>query len=44
MYELARNPECQRKVHEEIDQISLKFNGEITYDSLGEMKYLESCI
>lgn len=44
MYELARNPECQRKVQEEIDAISKKYNGEITYDSLAEMKYLENCI
>lgn len=44
MYELARNIECQRKVQEEIDAISQKYNGAITYDSLNEMKYLESCI
>lgn len=44
MYELARNPECQRKVQSEIDAISAKYNGAITYDSLSEMKYLESCI
>lgn len=44
MYELARNPECQRRVQAEIDAIAEKYHGEITYDSMADMKYLELCI
>lgn len=43
LYELAKNPEIQKKVQEEIDQVLKKHDG-ITYDSLAEMKYLECCI
>lgn len=39
LYELAKNVDAQRKVQEEIDAA-----GEITYESLEKMKYLESCI
>lgn len=39
LYELARNVEIQRKVQEEIDAA-----GEITYESVEKMKYLESCL
>lgn len=44
LYELARNPECQRKVQQEIENVLHKHNGEITYDSVSEMHFLESCI
>lgn len=39
LYELAKNVEIQRKVQEEIDAV-----GEITYESIEKMKYLENCI
>lgn len=44
LYELARNPDCQRKAQKEIDEILEKHNGQITYESLSEMQFLESCI
>lgn len=44
MFEIARNPDAQNKVHEEIDRILKEHNGQITYDSVNEMKYLECCI
>lgn len=46
LYELAKNPEIQRKVQDEIDRVMKKAgpDGKITYDLLGEMKYLECCI
>lgn len=44
MYELAKNPEIQQRVHNEIDKILEKHNGQITYESVSEMKYLEYCI
>lgn len=44
LYELAKNAEIQRKVHEEIDRITEKYNGQLTYDAVNDMKYLETCI
>jgi len=44
LYELAKNVDIQRKLQKEIDEITEKYNGEITYDSLSEMKYLDMCI
>ena len=44
MYELAKDPEIQKRVHEEIDSVLAQHNGKITYDSVTEMKYLEACI
>jgi len=36
--------DIQRKVQKEIDDITEKYNGQITYDSILEMKYLEMCL
>lgn len=44
LYELAKATEIQKKIHDEIDQVLAKFNGELSYDSVSEMKYLECCI
>lgn len=44
LYELVRAPEIQREVHDEMDEILLKHNGILSYDSLTDMKYLENCI
>lgn len=44
LYELSKNPECQRKVQLEIDDILKKHNGQITFESVLEMKYLDYCI
>lgn len=42
LFELAKNPEIQQKVHEEIDK-SMNTE-EVTYDSVKSLKYLECCI
>lgn len=44
LYELAKAPEIQAKVHSEIDAVLKKHNGQLTYDAMNEMKYLENCI
>lgn len=42
LFELARNPKIQQKVHEEIDKVLN--SQEVTYDSVKSLKYLECCI
>lgn len=37
LYELANNLDIQQKVQEEIDEVTARYNGEITYDSIMEM-------
>lgn len=44
MYELAKSPEIQQRVYEEIENVLQKHNGKLTYESLNEMKYLDNCI
>lgn len=44
LYEMAKNPEIQRRAHEEIDRVLEEHSGQITYKSISEMKYLEQCI
>lgn len=44
IYELARNPDAQNRVQEEIDKVLERHDGKLTYESIGEMKYLENCI
>ncbi|XP_055296698.1 uncharacterized protein LOC129565633 [Sitodiplosis mosellana] len=44
LYELAKKPEIQQRVHEEIDQVLEKHDGQISYESISEMKFLENCI
>lgn len=42
IYELAKNPQIQQKVHDEIDKTFKE--ADMTYDSVKSLKYLESCI
>lgn len=44
LYELAKNPNIQKKVQQEIDEVKQKYNGQLCYDAVNEMKYLEMCI
>lgn len=44
LYELAKNPEIQKRVHDEIDRVLAEYDGDINYDSIAAMKYLESCV
>lgn len=44
MYELALNPQCQAILHEEIVKTITKYDGQITYDALQEINYLEGVI
>ena len=45
LFELARNPEVLKKVQEELDKVFKKAGPDgLTYEMLGELKYLEACI
>lgn len=44
LYELAKNPNIQQRVHNEIDRIFAKHKGQITYEFISELKFLELCI
>lgn len=44
MYEIAKRPDIQQRLHDEIDEVLERYNGQFTYDSLNEMKYLDMCI
>ncbi|XP_017782505.1 PREDICTED: cytochrome P450 9e2-like [Nicrophorus vespilloides] len=43
-YELAVNPDIQKKLQEEIDETRKKCNGKLTYDTLATMKYMDMVI
>ncbi|KAF2903663.1 hypothetical protein ILUMI_02504 [Ignelater luminosus] len=44
IYELAINPDVQDKLIEEVDKTLASCNGEITYESLMKMKYLDMVV
>ena len=44
LYELAQNEECQLKLKQEIRTMMEKCNGDISYDVLSEMKYLDGVV
>lgn len=44
LYELARNPEVQRRVQEDVDRNLEKHDGQITYESVMDMKYVDLCL
>lgn len=44
LYELAVNQEMQEKVRNEVNNVSKKHGGEITYEALKELKYMEQII
>lgn len=43
LFEIARNPEVQKKIQAEIDEV-LRNDENFSYDSLSKLKYLECCI
>uniref|UniRef100_A0A182W6U9 Cytochrome P450 n=1 Tax=Anopheles minimus TaxID=112268 RepID=A0A182W6U9_9DIPT len=44
LHELSHQPEAMAKLQQEIDEAMERNNGEITYDSINEMKYLDMCV
>lgn len=43
-YELARNPEVQKRAQEEIDSVLAKHDGKLTYEILQEMTYVDMIV
>lgn len=44
LYELTQNPELKDEVVKEIHEVLNKYNGELTYEGIQEMKLLDRCI
>uniref|UniRef100_A0A1A9X5E7 Cytochrome P450 n=1 Tax=Glossina brevipalpis TaxID=37001 RepID=A0A1A9X5E7_9MUSC len=44
LYEYAMNPEEQKKISKEIDQVMNNFNGELSYEALQKMPYVEASL
>lgn len=44
LYQLSKYPEIQARVHSEIDKVLKEHNGQVTYESIADMKYLDCCI
>lgn len=44
LYELAKNPEIQRRIHEDIDSTMAKHADELTFESITGMKYVDCCV
>ncbi|KAF2898972.1 hypothetical protein ILUMI_07208 [Ignelater luminosus] len=44
LFELASNPDIQQKVREEMKEVLARYNNEINYEALAEMKYMGQVI
>lgn len=44
LFELARNPKIQIQIQEEVDRVFKSGTEGITYEMLGDLKYLECCV
>lgn len=44
IYEMARNPDIQERLYEEISDVLAKYNGICTFEALQEMEYLDNVI
>lgn len=44
IYEMARNPDIQERLYEEISDVLAKYDGDFTFEALQEMEYLDNVI
>ena len=40
-FSLATSPDCQQKVHQEIDEVLARHDGRLTYEAVSELHYLD---
>lgn len=43
LYELSQHPDIQQMARESVRKVLENFNGEFTYEAVGEMQYVEQC-
>lgn len=43
LFELSRQPDLQKRLQNEIDEMLTKYNNAITYDGIKEMSFLDAC-
>ncbi|KAK0175603.1 hypothetical protein PV327_009343 [Microctonus hyperodae] len=43
-HEISINPEVQAKLHDEIDEVHKKYNGEPSYEAINSMQYLDAVV
>lgn len=44
LYELAKNPKLQHKMQVDIEETLAKHDGQLTYECIQDMKYVELCV
>jgi cytochrome P450 family 6 len=44
LYEMAKHPDMQERVRADIDTVLQKHGGEITYEAITEMEYLDKVV
>ena len=44
LYELSLQPNIQKRLRKEIEETKAKYNNELTYDGLKDMKYLHMVV
>nr|AZR39440.1 cytochrome P450 [Agasicles hygrophila] len=44
LYHMTLNPEIENKAREEVQLVTEKYNGDINYDSVQEMTYIDMCL
>jgi len=44
LYELARNPDIQERVRNDIDTVLNNHDGNITYEAISDMEYLNKVV
>lgn len=44
LFELARHPEIQNKLRDEVDSVLERHQGKITFDALQEMTYMDMVV
>jgi cytochrome P450 family 6 len=44
LYELAQNPQVQEQLQQEIDKVLARHDGEVTYEGIQEMEYMDMVV